>query len=140
MSPKLTYPDSGVLIAGSRGESHLSERALRLLDDPEREFAASTFLRLEVIPKATFHKQTEEVAYYESFFAAVTKWSAITDRLMQEAFDICATYGLNAVDGLHVASAVSVGAEELITTERLEKPIYRVAGIKVVSLLAVPIS
>jgi len=42
----LTFVDAGVLIAASRGGSEQSARAMEILDDPEREFAASFFLRL----------------------------------------------------------------------------------------------
>lgn len=44
-------------------------------------------------------------------------------------------YGLAAMDALHVAAALSVGAEELIATERSTKPMHRVADIRIVSLL-----
>ena len=46
------------------------DAAMRILDDPDREFAASTFLRLEVIPQAAFNRRTAEPALYEAFFAA----------------------------------------------------------------------
>jgi hypothetical protein len=38
------------------------------------------------------------------------------------------------MDALHIAAAISVGAEEFITTEKPTKPMYRVTDIKVVSL------
>ena len=38
---KLTFVDAGVLIAASRGGSGQAARALEILDDPERTFAAS---------------------------------------------------------------------------------------------------
>ena len=43
----LTYVDAGVLIAAARGRSAEASRALAVLDDAAREFAASDFLRLE---------------------------------------------------------------------------------------------
>lgn len=36
-----TFIDSGVLIAATRGEGAIAERALAILVDPNREFAAS---------------------------------------------------------------------------------------------------
>ena len=43
----LTYVDAGVLIVAARGGEARSERALALLLDAGRTFAASAFLRLE---------------------------------------------------------------------------------------------
>ncbi|WP_334951383.1 hypothetical protein [Nostoc sp.] len=38
------------------------------------------------------------------------------------------------MDALHVAAALSVGAEELVTTEKRTKPMHRVTSINVVSI------
>jgi hypothetical protein len=38
------------------------------------------------------------------------------------------------MDALHIAAAISVDAEEFITTEKSTKPMYRVTDIKIVSL------
>ncbi|MEA2345515.1 MAG: hypothetical protein QOF63_3684 [Thermoanaerobaculia bacterium] len=57
---------------------------MEILDDPEREFAASVFLQLEVL--------------------------------------------------LHVAAAASVGASELITTEKTSRSIHRARAVKVVTI------
>jgi len=67
--------DAGVLIAAARGGSVQAARAMEILDDPEREFGASPFLRLEVIPQATFNKRQAELAFYDAFFSAVSKWA-----------------------------------------------------------------
>ncbi len=53
---------------------------------------------------------------------------------MQDGYNIACKYGLAAMDALHIAAAISVGAEEFITTEKPTKPMYRVTGLKVVSL------
>ena len=52
--PKLvTFVDSSVLITAARGQDAvLRKRALDVLADPNREFAASVFVQLEVMPKA----------------------------------------------------------------------------------------
>jgi len=49
-----TFIDSGVLLAAARGTEACSETALTILEDQEREFASSEFVRLEVLPKATY--------------------------------------------------------------------------------------
>jgi hypothetical protein len=42
--------------------------------------------------------------------------------------------GLAALDALHLAAAVSTGAEEFITTEKPGKPLYRATDIRVRSI------
>ena len=86
---KITFVDAAVLIAAARGGSEQAARAMEILDDPEREFTASPFLRLEVLPQAVFNKREAEVAFYDAFFSAVSKWAtdlpAITEAALQEA-------------------------------------------------------
>lgn len=73
---KLTFVDAGVLIAAARGGSEQAARAMEVLDDPEREFAASPFLRLEVIPQATFNKRLAEVVRsWRGGLLRSTRWS-----------------------------------------------------------------
>jgi hypothetical protein len=130
----VTFVDAGVLIAAARGGTEQAARALEILDDPEREFAASPFLRLEVLPQATFNKREIEVAFYEAFFSAATHWvtdlQAITEAAEREA----STYGVQAMDALHVAAALSAGAQELITTEKPSRSIHQARSVKVVTI------
>jgi predicted nucleic acid-binding protein len=130
----LTFVDAGVLIAAARGTDWVARHATEVLGDPERSFAASPFLRLEVLPKAVFHKRIEEVAFYESFFAAVERWAEPDSALAGRAQSLASRFGLSALDALHVAAALSVGADELLTTERLQKPIHRVTEIHIKTL------
>jgi len=53
---------------------------------------------------------------------------------MQAAYKHACDFGMAALDALHVAAAISVGAEELVTTEKPNKPIHRATGITVVSI------
>lgn len=128
---KLTFVDAGVLIAAARGGHIQGARAMEIFDDPEREFAASVFLRLEVLPQALFNKRVAEAEFYESFFATVSHWAtdlaAVTEIAMREA----STNGVEAMDALHVAAAASVGATELITTEKPSRSIHRARAVKV---------
>jgi hypothetical protein len=48
---------------------------------------------------------------------------------MQQAYTEACTFGLSALDALHVAAAKFCGAEELITTERPTTLLFRVTGI-----------
>ena len=130
-----TYIDAGVLIAAARGITPIAIKALEILDDPKREFVSSIFLKLEVMPKAMYHRNEAEAAFYNTFFDAVTHWANSLDTIVGEALNEASGFGLAAMDALHVASAASLSAEELVTTERSEKPIHRTQLIKVVSIM-----
>jgi len=128
---RITFVDAGVLIAAARGSSRASQIALSILNDPERVFASSTFVRLEVLPKALYHRQAEESAFYEEFFQDVRNWAPFGRSLVEDAMRVAIEAGLSALDALHVAAARAVGADELITSEKPGKPIHRVQGITV---------
>jgi hypothetical protein len=123
-----------VLIAAARGGTEQAARAMEILDDPEREFAASPFLRLEVLPQAIFNKREAEVAFYEAFFSAVSKWAtdlaAITEAALQEP----SRCGVEAMDALHVPAGASVGAAELVTAEKPSRSIHRARAVRVVTI------
>jgi predicted nucleic acid-binding protein len=130
----LTFVDSGVLIAAARGTSPVSAAATAILVDPGRQFVSSDFVRLEVLPKPIYHKQVAEADFYRAFFASVAIWAATTPLLAQRAYQHASAFGLSAVDALHVAAADLAGAEELITTERASKPLFRVTVLRIVSI------
>ncbi len=130
----LTYVDASVLIAARGGRSDQARRAFVILDDPAREFAASDFLRLEVLPKAIFHRQADEIAFYKEFFQAVARWAVPDVTLINAAFELATKYGLAAMDALHVAAAQSLGASEYVTGEKPTKPVFRVREINIHSI------
>lgn len=129
-----TFIDSGVLIAAARGEGAIAERALVILEAPHRKFASSIFLKLEVLPKAIYNNQTSEVRFYEEYFDAVSYWATDIDQIVQSAYREVSESGLGAMDALHVAAAVSVGAVEFITNEKPEKSIHRTKSIQMISI------
>jgi hypothetical protein len=131
---KRTFLDAGVLIAAARGNDELAARTMAVLDDADREFIASPFLKLEVIPQPTYNQRTAEIAFMNDFFAGVQEWAAPSDDLLRVAMQQACRFGLDAVDALHVAAALLLGAEELVTTERSTKPICRVTSLKVTTL------
>lgn len=131
---KVTYIDSGILIAAFRGPEDISRCARELLDDDNREFASSDFVKLELLPKAVYNKKETELSFYEAFFESVKHWADLDGALVRKAIDEAEHAGLNAMDALHVAAAVAVGSSELVTTERPEKPIHRVNSIKIQSI------
>ena len=103
---------------------------MEVLDDPEREFAASIFLRLEVLPQALFNKREAEVAFYEAFFSAVSKWATDLEAISEAALREASTYGVEAMDALHVAAAAALGAAELVTIEKPSRSIHRARSVK----------
>jgi predicted nucleic acid-binding protein len=134
VSLKKTYIDSGVLINAFRGTTEVSLKATQILDDPTREFASSPFVKLEALPKAIYNKQQEEAEFYEVFFAAITHWASDLEQIFKTADHIARTYGLAGMDALHVAAALSIGVDELVTTERTTKPMHRVTEVQIISI------
>jgi predicted nucleic acid-binding protein len=131
---KLTFIDAGVLIAAARGTEEIARLAMQVLDDPDRSFASSLFVKLETLPKATFNRQGAERAFYEAFFEDVSKWADIDESTVQAAFDEACNVGLSAMDSLHVAAAQQVGADELITAEKSTRAILRSTLVAVVTI------
>lgn len=129
-----TYVDSSVLIEAHRAIGPLAGTALAILNDPSRRFVTSEFVRLEVLPKAAYYQRVAEVTFYNEFFAVVTRSVAITRSLVNVALQRAETFGLSAVDALHVAAAEMARADELVTAERPTSPLMRVTTIPVVSL------
>lgn len=129
-----TFIDSGVLIYAARGEDAIAEAALQIIEDSNRELASSIFLKLEVLPKAIFNKREKEIRFYEAFFSAVSYWAMDIDLIIANAYQESSQFGLGAMDALHVAAAVSVGATEFITNEKPNKSIHRTQNIQVISI------
>lgn len=129
-----TFVDAGVLIAAARGTGAGAERALQFLADPNREFASSSFLKLEVLPKAIYNQRIVEVEFYEAYFDSVTHWATDIESLIEIAYRESSQSGLGAMDALHIAAAISVGAVEFVTYEKPEKSIYRTNSIPVISV------
>lgn len=135
---KLTFVDSGVLIAAARGQPELQEPAIAILLDSTREFASSDFVRLEVEPKPIYERREAETQFYAAFFDRVARWVVTTPDLSNRALEYGREFGLSALDALHVAAAVIAGCDEFVTTESPVKPIFRVNVVTVVSIRPQP--
>ncbi len=109
-------------------------KAYAVLNDPTRQFVSTPFVRLETVPKAIFHKQNREAAFYETFFLSVKQWVDDCDAMVAEAEKVGSQFGLNMADALHVAAALMAGADEFVTAERPTSPFKNVRGIKIVSI------
>ncbi|MBI4083107.1 MAG: PIN domain-containing protein [Candidatus Lambdaproteobacteria bacterium] len=139
MTPrKRVFIDAGVLIAAARGTDDLARRAIGILDDPDVEYGSSIFVQLEVLPKAIYNGQTTEAEFYETYFQSVGAWAVPDEQLAKTALSEGTVCGLSAIDALHVASAVRIGAIEFVTSEKSDKPLHRTRTIAVRSIAATP--
>jgi predicted nucleic acid-binding protein len=131
-----TFVDAGVLLAAARAIGAEAEVALQVLDDPDREFVSSLFLRLEVLPRAVYAKNMLEAEFYQVFFDSVKEWADDLEAVTDLASTIASDFGLGSMDALHVAAALTLGAQEIVTAQPPDGPIHRVGGIKVTSIRA----
>lgn len=130
---KRTYLDSGVLIAAITRNDDVGIRAMEVLDDPNRQLLVSDAVMLEVMPNAIYNKAHGEIEFYEAVFEKAEKlpWNIL---LLYGAADIAKQYGIGAMDAIHVAYALNLNADELVTTEKSTKPMFRVSEITMVSI------
>jgi predicted nucleic acid-binding protein len=131
---KRTYIDANVLIAAFQGEDQLAQRALQVLDDPNRKLVVSDYLRLEVLPKPTFHKRQEEIDFMQTVFDNANEEVPSSPLLTGQALVLASKYDMTPVDALHVGAAAVAGVDELITVEKSTKPMCKVKEVKVVSI------
>jgi predicted nucleic acid-binding protein len=129
-----TFLDAGILISATTGRDDLFDRAWDILDDPERVFLSSDFVRLEVLPKAHYFRHQDEVDFYEMFFTEVAQIVPVSEVLISQAHLEAQSAGLGALDALHVAAAKISGAEEFVTTERLTTALFRVVGLMITTI------
>ena len=104
--------------------------------DEQRQFVTSQIVQLELLPKAKFERRASEVEFYQRHFRDAESHLALSRELGIEAQALAKRHGLAAVDALHLAAAVRLGADEFITSELPGKPLFRVTELKVVSLHA----
>jgi predicted nucleic acid-binding protein len=130
-----TFLDSGVLLTAFDARQQDSVKALAMLDDARRELLTSDVVKLELLPKPVYFKQKNEVDFYESVFAASAS-CPLTPELFTHALELAKQCGLAAADALNMAAALRMGAAEFITTELPGKALFRVPGIRVVTLHA----
>ena len=128
-----TYLDSGVLITAYNAAPELKEPALRVLEDPDRVFLCSPFVRLETAPKALFNKRSGEYRFYQTYFRRAAIANDL-EAILGYGFREAAKAGVGPMDALHLAAAHLLKADEFITTEKPNKAIHRSSLVKVVYL------
>jgi hypothetical protein len=135
MTERRTDLDANVLIAAWNGDAETRAWARAVLDDPRRRLVVSDFVRLEVLPKPSFHGQPLELAFMQTLLASAETVPVSAD-LIQHALALAGRFDLSPLDALHLAAAAVAGVDELVTLERPEKPICRQTEVRVVSLRA----
>jgi len=131
---KKTYLDANVLIAAFRGDESISRRAMEVLDDPRRELVVSHFVQLEVLPKPTFHRRTEEIAFMKEILEKAAEMVSCNPYVTEKAIELASLHDITPMDALHVGAGIIANVDEFITMEKPTKPICRVSEIKVTSL------
>lgn len=94
---------------------------------------SSSYIYLEVAPRAVFQRHDLEKTFYEIYFRAamfVRDLEAIQRLAVEEA----SRSGAGAMDALHLAAAALSEAELFITTEHPRKSIHRSSLVRVVYL------
>jgi predicted nucleic acid-binding protein len=112
----------------------VSLQALLILDEPDRQFASSPFVQLETFPKSIYQRQITEQDFYQTFFDNVKHWANDIVSIVSQAQTIAGKYGIAGMDALDIAAALSIGAEEFITTEKKTKPMFRIIELKMISI------
>lgn len=129
-----TFVDANVLIAAWRGNAELLQKSMEILDDPDREFIVSDYLKLEVIPKPTFFKNNDEIQFMQTFIDNASWQVNATPSITTQAIALACRYGLSAMDALHAETAIEAKADVFFTIEKSTRPLSRIQEIKVVSL------
>ena len=128
------YIDACILIAAFKGkEINIYQQLFKLLDDPKRTLVVSDFLRLEVLPKPTYHKRKEEIKFMELVLDSAEKLET-TNNIVLTAIKLASKYDLTPIDALHAGAAFVGEVDEFITLEKPDKPLCQVKEIKVISL------
>ena len=131
----MTYVDSNVLINAASGEASLMDRALAIIEDTNRTFLWSNYLKLEVVPKPIFNGYPNQVDFFLNFFG-VAQFIPSSDALIEDAQELAAKYDLAPMDAIHIACAKSAHAAEFLTFENPCKPFFNLpaATLKITSL------
>lgn len=132
---KKTFLDSGVIISAWQSNPARQLKALTILNDPHREFVCSPFVRLELIPKATYFKNQQELKFYQEYFTRqVVEWVDDLNQLYDEGLRTGSQFGLKALDALHIAAALMAGCDDFITSEKPTSPFSRVRGVNILTI------
>jgi predicted nucleic acid-binding protein len=109
----------------------LSQPALDLLCDPEREFVASLLVRMELLPLA---QNPNEVEFYETYFKQVSIWMAIEPHLVTTAIEEERQSKVAPLDAIQLVLAAAAGCHEFVTADTPGAPVFSTQRVQVVGL------
>lgn len=133
--PKIkTYVDSCVLISAFCGEDDIATKALAILGDPDREFVISDYLKLELLPKPTFHNDQVQLEFLSEFLNNAQHTAPINTDITNKALDLGCRHNLKALDALHISTAIHESVKEFFTFEKPSRPMHSVNEINVIPL------
>ena len=112
----------------------VARRALEAIEDPERQLLISGYTKLEVLPKPSFHKRTDQVESFSVLFSQAEEIPLEQTAIVNSAIEIAAKHDLTPIDALHISTAIHGNAEEFVTLEKPTKPMFRVVEMNMVSL------
>jgi predicted nucleic acid-binding protein len=119
-----------IISLGAKILDNRTQIALNFLEDSKRLFLFSDYLWLEVMPKRLYFNQKEQVSYIKKLFDRSEKISS-GQTIIDKAISLAASYGLNAMDALHVATAIEGKANEFVTFEKPAKPFFRIPSSEI---------
>ena len=131
--PVLTYADACLLMAAFRKDDARNSQAVAIIEDERRTFIVSDALWLELMPSPLRNKRTNEVAFYENFFARA-RHIPMTDAIMRRARSLSARYFIDAMDAIHIAYALEAGADQFISAENSTRPMFAVQEMPVLTI------
>jgi predicted nucleic acid-binding protein len=127
------YIDACVLILALKAtEEEIALRAIAEISDENVEYVFSPVIELEVLPHAQKHN-TKQAEFYQAWFEQASR-IAYDDVVHQEAMRQKRECNIAPLDCIHVASAITSGADELVTAEGPTKPMFSTKDIKVRSI------
>lgn len=113
----MTAFDADVLIYAASEGHPLGQRVRSLLEQPPTPLIGSTLLIPELLIKPLRQKDDRERHALMAFLARLTL-IAPDASISYTAVTLGASYGLKALDALHLATAVQTGAERFVTNNR----------------------
>lgn len=134
---KRVYIDSGVLITALQvNDRELAMKALAEISRDDVEYVFGPLVELEVLPKPMKHN-AEQAAFFQAWFAnAKCFW--YSQEIHQLAIQQVSDFPIAPMDATHVATAIFAGADELLTSEGTQKPMFMQKAIPVRSIRAEP--
>ena len=131
------FADTSIYFLAFRGVEDVAERARAVLLRRSGLLLISDHLKLEVLPKAIFHKNAFESRFYQSIFSRSLLISS-SEALQAQAMKLACLYGLAAGDACLIAAACLGGADLFVTTEKVTKPMYSVRELEICHLMDMP--